>query len=469
MTCVKDFEFELCFVNENSKLSNLKPVQSYTSNLKLSKIIAYFYTIIRYGTNDVVWVDETVFDVLKEFFPDSVKILNKKDISSDDVEGWTITEVNAAEVSGTKYKEGEIMMPIYVLENSTIVYNIHRVDANKIEYTTEYVMGAVNYFNCIIRSQTSGIKRVLWKDPVIFSTRLHDTNYDKMLCLYIASKYLSVFEGRFPTEEPLKTLAMCLRFFEILENSVGQITTQPKQVPSGGKITPRQFNNDMLKVLEIPKDFDAKTISPKIGNLKTDLTKRDLSSILIFLNTAAYIPPTSTDHIYITGFKNYSFLDTLTKLYPNAIFEIWETSATIKTTMNVIHHKTDLTPAKLKRKNLILISNLNANDAILKEFTGSAMVVSGGTTMEPSFIFVSCYENPSELSGYIVVGFKKKLLRKTVQDNKEKLKSYAEYIEYNYRDPNKWSYYINDTDKTYSFDDALTEYLFLLSSGKKQN
>jgi hypothetical protein len=470
MTCVKDFELELCFVTENSKLSNLKPVQIYKNNTYLSKIIAYFYVIIKYGTDNVIWVDETVFDMLREFFPDPIKLLRKQDMPKDGAQGWTITEIDSSNTSVAKYSEGEIMMPVYVPENSTIVYNIHQINADKIEYTNEYIMGAVNYFNCIIRSQTSGIKRVLWKDPVISSTRLHDANYDKMLCLYLAARYLSVFQMYFPAKDSLTTLAMCLRFCDILESNTSKISTQLGPAITGN-IEIRHFTVKMLQLLAVPENFIPAETSPTTANIPNNLIKRDLSSILIFLNTGGSITSTSTDHIYITGYKDYTFIDTLSKLYPKATFKIWEPTVKVVTGGNVFHEKIALTPDKIKNykdKNpLILISNLKNNDALLKYFNGAAMVVSGSTSFEPSFTFVSCYVNPSISSGYIVVGSNVSLSRSKLTENKNKLKFYGEYIESHYRDPKKWAYYINDTSTTYTFDDALMEYLLLLSAGKK--
>lgn len=450
MTHVQDFNPSLAFVSKSSSLSNVKPLQQFESKPSLSLALAYMYAVMRY--NKPVLVQPELYDLLVSLFP---KLVNANDSG---IEGITISIVDTA-LPNPKYREGLLLMPVYVSETSTIVYNIHPTsELDEMEYTTEAVRGALNFFNSVVRSPTSGTGRVIWKDPVVFSTLLQSANYDRMFALWLANSYLSMFPDQYPTNDARQTLAMAIRLLELLEEGS---EAGARQV----QMTERAYDETMLDALIVPAVVAASTeVEVASAATVTDQSKADPFAVLFYLRK--YTPEKRMPglNLYLTGFSNYAFLSTLTKMYPKVRFIVYGKPSEVSTVPkapNTSSVNKVLTAAVIRdtikaKTKLALFSKLRSNDALLVAFEGEAVALAGTTTYVPVETYCSVFSGASPVAWSVFDGPRKKDAA-AATEIKERVKLYTQEIAREYRDTRRWAYTLDDA--TLSYDEASLRWL----------
>ena len=431
MTHVLDFNPDLAFVTTESRLSQIVPTGTALNDPKLSLALAYIYVVMKYGTKTLV--EPEVFPILSELFPG---LVDKKD-NRRSTAGVTITRIDTAQPA--KYHEGSLLMPVYVSEASTIVYNIHSLIAEEEEYNTEAVAGALNFFNCAVRSSNSGTKRVIWKDPINQSTRLQSATYDRMFALWLADNYLSTFTDQYPiTTDPLRTLGMAYRFVEIVEEA----TRQAVDVPTIDK----SFSIDLLNVLVVPEIIEEQALEVASSSLDVNESKRDLFSVLFYLRH--YKPDERLTEgritLILTEFKNYSFVTQIAKLYPQIVFTIYEKVAPgLTKTKNVSLSGKRLVvrdAGAIKDPGTIIFSNSKANNAIMAAFKNEFIALVGSTTYTPVDTFSALFTRGSESIAYSVYDGTRKTDNEGAKKLRERVKQHSRQLEENYRDTKKWKY-----------------------------
>lgn len=464
MTYVQDFNASLAFISKTSMLSSLEPAQVFENKPALSLALAYMYVAMKYNTT--VLVEQELFPTLSDLFPSLVK---RKSASGS---GMTITKVDTS--AEPKYKQGLLLMPVYVSEGSKLVYNIHHTDAEEMEYSVPFTVGALNFFNCVVRSQSAGTSRVIWKDPATFSTRLQSANYDRMFGLYLANKYLSSFTDDYPIPtDSLATLAMCIRLMEIVE--AGSETQATKT-----QVMSRPFSEAMIDALIVPASAEV-TTEVVSSTLAVDQSKRDLFSVLFYLRKYTPAKRVQGLNLYLIGFKSYTFLTTLAKLFPRVTFTVQQKVVTsVPKASNIVTVAKILTPrdASTLGEKVVLFSNLSSNDAMLNSFKRECVVLQGTTSYIPVETYSTCFTGGSESVAYSVYdetrkksgvstqgeGTTRKSTEGALQGEKrdadslrEVVKQYSRQLEIEYRDMRKWMYTIGGT--TVSYDEAALRYL----------
>lgn len=451
MTHVQDFNPSLAFVSKASKLSDVKPLQQFESKPALSLALAYVYTVMRY--NKPVLVDPASFGLLSSLFPKLVMPLDS------DVEGMVITIVDTA-LPNPKYREGLLLMPVYVSETSTIVYNIHSTtETDEMEYTTEAVKGALNFFNSIVRSPTSGTSRVIWKDPVVFSTLLQSANYDRMFALWLANSYLSTFPDQYPTNDARQTLAMAIRLLELLEAGseagVGRVETMT-----------RAYEETMLDALIVPGVVAAPTgVEVASGSLAVDQSKADLFAVLFYLRK--YTPEVRMPglNLYLTGFSNYSFLSTIAKMHAKIQFIVYGKPSEVATvpkgpktaSVNKVLTAETIRSAIKGKTKLALFSRRPTNDALIGAFEGEAVALSGTTSYVPVETYCTVFSGGASPVAWSVFDGPRKKDATATTDLKERVKLHTQEIAREYRDTRRWAYTLEGA--TLSYDEASLRWL----------
>ena len=451
MTHVQDFNPDLCWISEESKLSAVTPGQAFENRPVLSLALAYMYLIMR--ELDTVHVEPEVFKILAELFPGRVKA---KSEGITPPSGATITQVDAT-LQDSKWKVGLLMMPMYVPNDSTLVYNLHRVDAQEEEYTSELILGALNFFNCAIRSTTSGSKRVIIKDPINFSTRLQSANYDRMFALWLVDRYLSTFPDQYPVPgNPLQSLGMAHLLLEMIED-----TTREKKLESIKK-EDQQLTQRSLDSLIVPAEVrtDLELVS---GTTMVDSTKRDLFSVLLFLSKYR---PGMTTKLYLTGFKNYGFLKRAAEIHSKKVtFSVYEKSNnTVPQVTGVRNEKVGLTVSFLTSINdptVVCFSDLRSNKQVLSSFSGQVVTRAGTSKFLPRQTYCTLFTGGRESGAYSVYDAlkrgEKRIENEAAVEIEKNVKYYSRFLESEFRDTKKHGYTLAGKSGSFSYDSAALE------------
>ncbi|CAH6421317.1 Hypothetical protein POVR2_LOCUS344 [uncultured virus] len=431
MTHVLDFDPELAFVNTKSRLSELVATgdQAGTVNPGLSLALAYIYTILKYDTKTIV--EPIVYDTLADLFPTMVERSN-----STDNKAMVVTRLDTSQ--SPVYREGALLMPAYVSEASTIVYNIHLKNAEEVEYSNQFVAAALNFYNCAIRKPNSGTKRVIWKDPINQSTRLQSATYDRMFSLWLADKYLRTYTSQYPIlNDPLRTLGMAYRLIEIVEEGTKKAVEQ--------LVVSRQFTLELLDRVLLPDKLEESNLELVSGSLDVNASKRDLFSVLYYLKSHK---PEGLKLLVLTGFKSgYAFVRDLAALYPLMKIAVYEKSAPTapKGLKNVTVAGKQLLASNVKTVDELatIYSNLsttNSNNALMSAWKGDFVSLAGTSTYKPTETYLALYTRGVESVGYSVYLRTRESATEDTKTLRERVKKYARQLEGEYRDTKKWKY-----------------------------
>lgn len=304
MTSIQQFNFRFAFLGENNKLLNQEPTGELEENKKLSILLAYCYLILRNPNSKIYVEPERSYNIqieLAELFP-VTRIITEYD--EDEEEMWTIDLIDTKDVNN-KYTNGEFMMPIYVSNRNTFLYNLHKWGDKDILVDQNYSSYALNFFNCIYRSRNSGSLKVIWRDPVTGGTKVNE-EYDYMFALFIADKYFTLMDPDYLIESnPEKKLAMCMSFVTHVTNMCS-----PKI-----KAEVKTIDIEIFKGLSVTraKNLDIDVINTNFTLPKEDKQKGILTSHLYWIATVAEQYRHEAT-LLLTGYSDYSFLKPLLKI-----------------------------------------------------------------------------------------------------------------------------------------------------------
>lgn len=412
-------------------MSNLEPLVSIVNKPNLSLLVAYFYLTLQ-NITEKISVEPKFLSVMKKFFPFvSFVVPDEEDTGSI----WAITRVNASNPLSL-YREGHIMMPVFVGETNSEVYNIHKTNANTVKYTQQYLSDALNFFNCVVRNNNTGITSIVWKDPVTSDTKLRDENYDEMFLLYIADMYLKAVDEGYPYIDKTKTLSLCLRFAEVFRRSIDEDATVRVMTPEIASAVVL-IDTNKSRTVELIEDVE----------VDVDKNKERLFVLLYFLS----IIKANKDEkfvLQITGFDSYSYLKTVVKMYTKCVINVWtaksfeSTSERIK--VNGVMPSNNSFAAPKGYTKVVFVSGLAKSDILLKKFFKDggqyALVKYNSTRKTPKVSFLSCFGDAGVVNGYIIPRHDKENNDDEAERLRELLVDLRNNLDTNYRDVKKWLY-----------------------------
>lgn len=427
----KDFDPALCFVGPNSLLSNLETPVKYASNEDFSRLLLHMSVILRYPT-DYIAVDRKYWPLLQTVF--SSPLLATESV----VDSVVIEEVNAREE--VQYKQGEIIMPVFVPADSTKVYNVRREDALSAGYTQDVIIGALNFFNYVVRDNKVGITRIVWRDPVTNDTILREENYDEMFALHIADGYLKTIDPEYPYERPLYNLSMCTRTVEVL-----------KELTAYG-VSFRAMAPELTRAILVPWQPLGSIQSapdPRIA-VDADEVNKELFSLLYFAFIAR-LNRRSVFTLVVTGFKKYAHLAPFSDTFPNCRIDVWGELPPSIVSSKIISRGKALTATALikqyppKSSSYLVSAHTPAtSDRLVEKFMRPWMSTNDGSARyKPNTSFAPCFSSARETRECsIFPNDKAKATSIEIANHKASIIATIEVLNREMRDLKKWQYFI---------------------------
>ncbi len=441
MSVVKDFDPRLAFVSEASKLSELFPQEKakLIKNIALSKILAYIYLVLDHYS-DVIFVESNIYDTIKKIFPYADLI---KESSTNMY--WAINEVTLdSTIKSYPCQTGDILMPTYVSESSRVVYNIHNSESSILSITASYILLALNFFNTVVRSKTAGIANIIWKDPVALDTKLKDQSYDYMFGLYVGDKYLQAIDQQYLEEQDDVKLGLCMSFLDYINDL--------SQKKLGLEKLTRKLDETMIKAMVVNEDDFNTIYQITVVEVPIDPVKANLSNTLFALIALQSVPKIVT----VTGFKDYSHINTIADIMKKTTFIIWDVIGKgLIQAKNIVHNKKIITnKIFLGEAPDLLISNLMANEALIKGFNGISIIRFGSANYIPLFIYPSLFTS-SLKDGFASADTKSKMSKSKNDAVKSAFNNRVNKLNAEYRDTDRWVYTLSENIKSLSYDDAI--------------
>ena len=457
MTTPKDFDFKLAFISGDSRLSHLKPQEALADNPFLSKMMVYIYTILKhYG--DTIRVEDSMYNYMMKLFP-YAGIENKNEANNEaDEESriyWVVDEV-VVEDSNKRYSchEGEIYMPAYVGATSNIVYNIYNNNSQIENITSDYISLALNFYNCVVRSETSGVVRVAWRNSITFGGELVGKKYgtyDYAFGIYLADKYIQSMDPYYIDDTPINKLAMCMSFMDGLEI----MSTEMEST-----VVIRPISEPFIRELLV-SDLDYQVTNPPgIVKVDTDTSNAVIANIASALVFAGKDIRPNNLRIYITGFSNYNNLGEIANRMKSSQFVIWShAGGKTPSTKNITYNPKPLTNALLKSGKVdILISANPANQPLIKGWSGVAVVKFDSTPFKSYRIYPSLFTQ-SIGNGFAFVDQSIRERGKDASATREAFASRINKLNTEYRDTKKWLYTVDGSAETKTYDQVVLESL----------
>ena len=450
---VKDFDVGACFIDASKEnmLTNLKPLHQPRHDEDLSMMLIYIHTILRYPNEKLVVPDEKHHEALHKFSPSHVLVVAP---TSEDV--LVVTRMDVSDADDIEYREGDIIAPLFVPADSSIVYNVHAAEAPIIKYTKEYISGALNFFNCVVRDNRATTERVVWRDPVARTTILEKATYDDMFALYIADGYLRVIDESYPYDNDMKNLALCKGFVRVLEETVSN------------KMVTRKMDDDMTEPLIVPwlrpVNYVDRIPSPDV-EVDADEGKSKVFAIVYFLYFLNKVTRESRFTLVLTGFRDYGFLLDVIALFPRINIEVWSKTHPQGKLPSGVRHGGEVLAGpnlnKLKKENAFVFSDSDlGGDILLAGFSGPVMTKHVAVKKyKPNTSFLSCFSNAAVPSGYFIFNATRRTAAQSreMEDHKNRFLSTLAYVNMEFRDLSRWSYVMGDDEDTLgemSYDEA---------------
>lgn len=449
---IKSFDPELASIGDRSMLTrNLSAVSSVEENVKLGTILVCLSVILRHSGSKII-VPEEVYDLLREICPFAAL---QKSADSEDV--IVISEINTT--ISENFHEGEVIMPVYVPRESTVVYNIYPAEALPKIYTPDLISGALNCFNMYIRDNTAGTTRIVWKDPVAEETKYENASFDFMFALYIADGYLRVIDPEYPYETRLYNLALC-------ENTVKLFSSRSSEKVTIWDLTPQMETEFQIPWLrpsdygEVSAEVAALTISPEFDE---DPLKRRLFPVL-FLIAQQGLKTSSAFTLLVVGSKVFDHLELIASMFKEC--EIIVLSGTKEAVPEVLKQVTAaVTPANInaqvnRLQPTLLVSDLAVNSVIYKSFSGTSMLAPYTSLLyRPLISFLSCFAQASSknIPGYFIMGTTKVPLEptnKALASHKASFQIALRKLNIMFRNTKKWKYRLPGQTTVMSYDNA---------------
>ncbi len=510
---LKDFDHRYAFLHKDSKCSDLKSPELRPDQTALSRMLAYIYALLLHPERPVE-VEKEFFPLLKRFFSPTRLTTSTAHLSN----AVLVKEIRMDQAEGRH--DGLIMFPLFVAETCPIVYNIYLATAQRKGLDNRFTSAAANYFHHVIRSSNAGSGEVIWKDPVHSETKERENSYDNVFLQYVADKYLRYVDANYPYEDSDQSLALRLRFSQVLKDVTDNLNT----------LTVRDLDVNLFNAWHLPLagvQVPAKDIEVEYDEVKSNYI--DALYFLLIADAAA-----KPFRCVVTGYSSYQHLIRLATMFPEGTFEIWhredivsEMAISLSPILedfpaNLISRQKDLSPvevAEFSNKNRLLaetdgvgrdletyiISASELNDRLFItrgeiSFYGKMMLVAGSTSLDPALSpenesvclgFVSLFTDVQTVRGQLMfvdlgVGQEEMLspaarkliantsfLRPAMKENATKtqrlaqrkvdLDNYWNWLSNQYRDPNAWKYVVRKSDGTnsepVSYDQAIYEYL----------
>ena len=463
MSVVKSFDPRLAFVTKDNKRSDTTAKEDIPNDLHMSCLLAYMYLATKYlkGKAKVI-IKEPYHSVVRELFANSENILKEYPDDTSDNKVMTLSAV----VPSSKFKDGEVMMPLYLSLTNTKLYNIHDINAEVINTNEDHVKGCINFFNCFVRSGRGGITRVVWSDSISLDTKLQDFTYDQMFGLYVCDKYLTRIDPLYREADGSDRLPIALACLDLLKEKAEQLS-------SIGKVVIRDITSYIKAVI---KSLPLAPITIQGGEVKNkldvNLPMSYKAAVISFLKRLGVSKKDSFTLIVYGPFTNYSFITDLF-VYMGAKFHVWCEEGSVLPKSPKVKKLTGRFDAT-SCVNCYLYSTAKANDVTLEKFASaggaSALVHVGSTNYSVSDVLMPVYADVGSLP-YCIVNTSN-LVKTSISDKKELVLLATDYYKSfnsSYRNMNKWEYTVPIpgkkallTPKPVSYDAA---YLLAVSTG----
>jgi len=465
---VQDFDPLLCMCGKQSKLTSESPMVQLVERKDLSVLLVYLWVILMNPTRTILVpkTKSSLISLLQDLCPFATLVT---DPISEDIQ---VEEINVSTSGAMTYRAGFIMMPVFVSETSTTVYNIYDGDAPFIDYTRDFLLGALNRFNCIIRNNNVGTARVVWKDPVIGDTLLQEENYDSMFALYIADAYLRTIDPTYPRADQMSNIAGCLNAVRLFESK-----TSPAEISV--RDLSELFQNQTLVPWTTTTSSSDETIvhSPGIGIFDVDRIKSDLFVLLSF-TSAMKLGTRSSFTLFIAGFDRYAHLSLFLDLFPKCRMIMWvgendtghgstKFDERITKVFRSVVGSTTLGKYNKEQTSthpLLFVSGLPLNDIIIAKFAGYSCILAGTAKFKPLQSFVPCFMPADAVTAYSVIApTPKRVTGAEIKElqNHVRIAIPATIANLNTlcRDKKKWMYTVKNSTSNYSFDEAYLKVL----------
>jgi hypothetical protein len=468
MLVPKSFDPTRCFVNRENKLTREPPKIKLPEDKSFSLVLAYFYTILKHPKDQVV-VDDRVYHAVTKYFPKEFFLILKAseyvpvDNSESEEETerdrvWRIRQVMATE-AGAYYIKGDLLMATYTSEENVLIYNVYSDGSDVIEYNTEHILGALKYFNGVVRGSGGGTAKHIYIDPVIQSTKLR-YNYDQMFGLWLADKYLQTMgEGKYvKTPQSLdEPLAQCMGLLEVIRKASAGLLDK--------EVVVRVFDGETMAnsiMIDLASDL-VEDVTIRNVSLPNREYKSNLFSTLYFLLIESV--GTTNFTLYVTKFNTYNHLAKVLEYFPGAKIIVHDESKTASVPKGIELNTTVILPATIRKlrqgskDKILLISGLEHNDALVKALTentqdNAALVLYTSVSFQPLYTFASLFTPLTGYKGYSVFHDAIKSTLGPQNVITARFRKSLNLLVQNYRDTNKWSYTMEKGGPEMSFDEV---------------